>query len=172
MIIGKAAMEEALAHLIERARADEEGVGLLSAPLDGRPQWSAANPAVLTNLAVTRWHALANVSEYPRLRYEVDPGELLAAYDALEADGHRPHIMVHSHLRTGVVPSATDVRYATNPGLLHLIVDLEGPRPVLALWRLHPGRALRDQEKVRFQVVDLREQENQATDLTHGVTDA
>ncbi len=171
MIIGKAAMEQALAHLIDRARTGEEGVGLLSAPLDGRVRYATTNPAILTNLAVDRWTPLTNSSEFPRLRYEVNPGELLAAYDTLEADGHRPWVMVHSHLRTGAVPSGTDVRYATNPALLHLIVDLEGPRPRSVLWHLHPDRPLKGQEKIRFQVVDLREQKNQATDLTRGVTD-
>jgi len=170
-LFARPAFEQALTHLIQQARAGVEGVGVLSASLLGDVR-QAVTPAMLTNLVIDRWTPLGNVAEFPRVRYEVDPGELLAVYDELEADGYRPAVMVHSHLRTGAAPSATDVRYATNPALLHLIVDLEAPRPVPVLWRLRPDHALTEQEKIRFQVVDLHEQKNQATDLTRGVTGA
>lgn len=169
-LFARPAFEQALTHLIEQARAGVEGVGLLSAPLDGRVRLAA--PAALTNLVIDRWTPLGNVAEFPRVRYEVDPSELLAAYNDLEADGYRPLVMVHAHLRGGAVPSPTDVRYATNPALLHLIVDLEATRPAPMLWRLHPDRPSHQQAKIRFQVVDLHEQKNQATDLTRGVTGA
>lgn len=175
MIIDKTAMEQAIAHLIERARAGEEGVGLLSGPIgpcprdtDGDGDCGRPSCPQCPGRAV-RWAPLANVSEFPRLRYEVDPGELLAAYNALEAEGLRPLAQVHAHLRGGASPSATDIRYATNPVLLHMIVDLSGPRPVPVLWRLALGS---QPERVRYTIADLREQKNQATDLTRGVTDA
>lgn len=167
MIVDKTAMEAALTHLIAQARDGREGVGLLSQPLAAPV---GRTSSLHMNVTALRWSALDNVSEYPRLRYEVDPAELLTVYDALEADGFRPVVQVHSHLSGGAAPSPTDVRYATNPALLHMVVDLGGTRPVPVLWRIDATAGTWD--KVRFQVADLRKQEYPPTDLTHGVTSA
>lgn len=178
MIIGKAAFEQAVAHLIDRARAGEEGVGLLAGPkaapaVVGPVQPNARRLGVLTNMVADRWESLTNVSDFPRLRYQVDPDDLMAAYVDLETVGYIPLVLVHSHLRGGFVPSPTDVRYATNPALLHMIVDLGTARPVSALWRILPGEREGEQTaKIRYQVADLREQEVKPTDLTRGVTSA
>lgn len=167
MIIDKAAYEQAMAHLIDRARAGEEGVGLLAGPSDAPARRA---PGLLSNTWVDRWESLTNVSEFPRLRYQVDPDDLMAAYTGLEEAGYVPLILVHSHLTSGTVPSYTDIRYATNPALLHLIVDVSA-RPVGALWRILPGERPGEQTaKIRYQVADLREQEPSPTDLTRGVT--
>lgn len=172
MIVDKAAFEQMIEHLTECARDAHEGVGLLSATLDGQPRHTGGQGlAMITNVAVDRWTALANVSDYPRLRYEVDPAELIWAYEALEADGYRPAIMVHSHVTGGTLPSPTDIRYATNPALLHMIVDMAGSRPAVKLWQISPSAEGAQQvQAVRLAVADLRKQENPPTDLTHGVT--
>lgn len=169
MIIGKAAFEACLAHLIDRARAGEEGVGLLAGPTHAPV---AATRSVITNVAATRWESLTNVSEFPRLRYEVDPADLLAAYQGLEDEGLWPLVLVHSHLAGGAAPSLMDVRYATNPALLHMIVDLEPARPHAVLWDIRPGYpdAQRVCMKIRYQVTDLGKQESSATDLTRDVS--
>lgn len=168
MIIDKTAFEECLAHLISEARADREGVGLLSGPLDA-PLASA--PGVLSNQLVTWWTPLANVAEFPRFRYETDPDELLAAYNALERSGLRPGMIVHSHLIGGAVPSPNDVRYAADPAVLHMIVDMAARRPHAVLWQIDPEWPIKDQFKIRYQVADLRKQKTSAEDLTHGVTE-
>lgn len=168
MIIDKAAFEECLAHLISEARVDMEGVGLLSGPITAP---TARASGVLDNRTATRWTPLANTAEFPRFRYETDPGELLAAYGALERAGLRPAVTVHSHLIGGAAPSANDVRYAADPSIMHMIVDMAARRPYAVLWRLDPGLPVTEQLKIRYQVADLRRQETSAEDLTRGVTD-
>jgi proteasome lid subunit RPN8/RPN11 len=151
-------------HLITYGRIRQEGVGLLSGPLDAPVR---AAPGQLDNVTATYWTPLANVAEFPRVRYEVDPETLLAAYNELEAEGLRPAVLVHSHLTGGAAPSSADVRYASDPALLNMIVDLEPQRPHAVLWRLTPGT---DPLKIRYQVADLRKQESSATDLTRDVS--
>lgn len=165
MIIDTAAFEACHRHLIERARAGEEGVGLLSGP---PLQYHGQQGSVV----VHRWTPLDNVADFPRYRYEVDPGQLIAAYDDLESADLKPFVLAHSHLHGGAGPSLNDVRFAADPQLRYMIVDLGGPRPHSVLWRLDPGRPVAEQEKIRFQVADLREQKNLATDLTRGVPSA
>jgi proteasome lid subunit RPN8/RPN11 len=120
-----------------------------------------------------RWVPLENVAEFPRVRYEVDPEEVLAAHEALEADGRYPWIVVHSHPgpRGTTAPSGPDVAYARNPKQLHLIVADGGLHTVMVLWRLTPGADEPDRVvRVRWQVVDQAQHESWTTDLTHGVT--
>lgn len=174
MIIDKTAFEECLAHLIAEARLDREGVGLLSARLDaparrGPIQPNGAN--LITNQTAEWWTPLANVAEFPRFRYEVDPDELLAAYNALEGAGMRPAVIVHSHLIGGAVPSVNDVRYAADPAVLHMVVDMAARRPHAVLWHLDPTLPVAEQMKIRYQVADLRQQRTSAEDLTRGVTE-
>lgn len=164
VLIDRAALEACLAHLIAEARQRREGVGLLSGRLDGPVR---AGGGMLTNVHVEHWTALVNVAEFPQYRYEVDAEELIGAYNALEASGLRPYVQVHAHLRGGGAPSDNDIKLAGNPALLHMIVDLEGARPVPYLYRLTPGQPV---EKIRFQVADLRLQAVSATDLTRGVS--
>jgi proteasome lid subunit RPN8/RPN11 len=166
MIIDAGALAACHAHLIGCARTGAEGVGLLSGPL-AAPVRAAAGQ--LDNVTVDEWTPLSNVAEFARYRYEVDGDELVDAYNTLEGRGLRPYVMVHSHLRGGAGPSLNDVRYAANPALLHLIVDLAGPRPHSVLWRLDPSLPVAEQLKIRFRVADLREQSSHPTDLTHGV---
>lgn len=165
MIIDKTAFEACLAHLIACARISQEGLGLLAAPITAPAE---AAPGLITNRSATWWVPLANVAEFPRVRYEADPGQLLAAYEDLEAEGLRPTVLVHSHLTGGALPSPHDVRYAADPSLLHLIVDLEPQRPHPVLWRLAVGE---EPLKIRYRVADLRKQETSAEDLTRGVTE-
>lgn len=170
MIIDKTAFEQAVAHLADRARAGEEGVGLFAGP---RAAPARQAPGLLSNVWADRWESLTNVSDFPRLRYQVDPDDLMAAYVDLEAAGYLPLVLVHSHLRGGADPSPTDIRYATNPALLHMIVHLGGTGPSPTLWRILPGEPEGEQvAKIRFQLADLRKQEPSPTDLTRGVTSA
>ena len=168
MIIDKSALELCLADLIRSARHGEEGVGLLSGPL-GAPARAASG--LLANVTVDEWSVLTNVAEFPRYRYEVDNAELIDAYNNLEQLGYCPYVQVHSHLRGGGAPSDNDVRMAGNPALLHMVVDLEGARPVPYLWRIDPsGKHMQRAEKIRFQVADLRLQVFPSTDLTRDVS--
>lgn len=166
MIIDRTALEACLQWLIAEARYRREGVGLLSGPLDAPVR---AAGGLLDNVTVDEWSPLTNVAEFPRVRYEVDPAELVDAYNNLEDLGYRPYVLVHSHLRGGGTPSPNDVRMAGNPALLHMIVDLEPARPVPYLWRLAPNE---EPLKIRYQIADLRQQAISPTDLTRGVSQA
>lgn len=174
--------EAAWAAMIEHLQqaAPHEGVGLL-AGLEGLPR--GVDPPVMVapngrNVhagygVVDRWVPLDNVSDWPRLRYEVDPARLVGAWQALEDDGRRPWIVVHSHVNHTATPSQLDIRYATDPTLLHLIVSMTGGAyPVGALWRLDPnGRTPEEQvQRVGYRVSDLGFQSKGTTDLTRDVS--
>lgn len=122
-----------------------------------------------------RWLPLRNASEFPRVRYEVLPTELLAAHEALEAESRYPWVVVHSHVgpATSTTPSPEDVEFARNPRQLHLILWVSLGSPTFQLWRLDPethgpARVVRK----RWRVVDQPRQAIPPTDLTRDVTGA
>lgn len=168
MIIDRAAYDAMIQHM--RDAVPREGVGLLAGPRD-RPdppggQWQGPAGAI-----VDRWVPLRNSSDFPGLRYEIDAQEQIAAYETVDADGRWPWVHVHSHVRSGAVPSPLDIRYATDPNVLHMIVSLAGSNPVAVLWRLDPNRVDPDRVKrMPYQIVDLGFQGNTPTDLTRGVS--
>jgi proteasome lid subunit RPN8/RPN11 len=169
VIIDRAAYDAMIQHMQEAA--PREGVGLLAgprSPLDHIPYELRSDVP-----HVDRWVPLRNTAEFPRARYEADPGELISAWETLEVDGRRPWIIVHSHVRTSAAPSDLDIRYAVDPTLLHMIVSLAGTDPVAVLWRLNPNvTAPNHAKKIHYQVVDLGFQGNVPTDLTRGVSGA
>jgi proteasome lid subunit RPN8/RPN11 len=168
MIIDLDAYVKMIMHMQEAA--PREGVGLLAGPQD-RPapvggQWQSAAGAICD-----RWIPLDNVSDFPGLRYEVDPEALIAAWNVLEGDRRRPWVVCHSHTSTSAAPSPLDIRYAVDQSLLHMVVSLAGREPVAVLWRLDPNAAPVDRcRRVRYQLHDLGFQAIPPTDLTHGVT--
>ncbi len=166
--IDTATLGVAIEHM--RQAAPREGVGLLAGPYDRHDpaggQWQGPVGTV------DRWVPLTNVSEFPRLRFEVDPVELVDAWERLEADGgRRPWIVCHSHVTSDAVPSPTDERYAVDPTLSHMIVSLAASRPVALLWQ--PAQDGSGKlRKVRYRVADLGFRTVGTTDLTHRVSDA
>jgi proteasome lid subunit RPN8/RPN11 len=164
--IARAAYDAAIAHV--QAAVPYEGVGLLAGPATFPLVGDRPDP-----LHLDRWVPLDNVTEFPRVRYEVEHVDLLLAHETLEDEGRYPWVVVHSHVRAAATPSGPDVEYARNPRQLHLIVALAGLHPAPMLWRLDPGLETREPtRKIPFQVVDQGGQGNPPTDLTHGVTGA
>lgn len=186
MIIDAAAHAAMIEHL--RQAAPHEGCGLLAGPRPdlcpydtngdgdcGRRHCPHCLAASREGRVCDRWVPLPNRSEFPRLRFEMDDAELLDAWNALDADGHRrPWIIVHSHVNAGPAPSPTDIVYAVDPTLLHLIVSIGGVAAYPRLWRIRPH--LTDPRErthgVPFDVVDLGKQKPTPTDLTRRVADA
>lgn len=162
MIIDRAAYDAMIEHMQQAAPL--EGVGLLAGP-------RFLGPPSLAPQVCDRWVPQANVSEFPRARYEVAPEQTIADWQALDAEGRRPWVVCHSHVTTNAAPSPNDIRYAADPSLLHMIVSLAGSRPVVRLWRLD-AHSLRPnpEARVRFQVADLGFHSRGTTDLTHRVT--
>lgn len=92
-----------------RAGAPEEVCGLLAGRRD---------PDVVTDV-----RRVANVADAPRDRYELDPGEQVAAMRAVEARGDEVVGFYHSHPRGPAEPSATDERLAAWPGYVYCVVS-------------------------------------------------
>nr|WP_276233314.1 desampylase [Halosegnis sp. DT85] len=83
---------------------------------------------------VTRVERATNAAADPETRYELDPAELLAALDAVEAAGDEVVGFYHSHPRGPLAPSETDERLATWGGYVYAIVSLDGD-PAVGAWR-------------------------------------
>ena len=184
MIIDSTAFGEMITDL-ENAEP-HEGCGLLAGPIQGRdtpcPHDTdgdgncgrqlcpyCGRPEARDRIC-DRWVRMPNMAEFPQLRFEMDPGRLIQAWQALDGQERRPWIVAHSHPRDSAVPSLHDRRYATDPSLLHLVVSLAGPTPAVRLWRI--DQAADVAVKVPFRVVDLGRKENPPTDLTQDVSGA
>jgi proteasome lid subunit RPN8/RPN11 len=85
-------------------------------------------------------------------RYEIDPGDHLAAWKVAEAEGLEILGAWHSHPDHGAIPSATDLAEA-HEGLSYLIVAVtEQGAGELRAWRLarpHSNRSFVEQELAR-----------------------
>lgn len=127
--ISAALSPELLQQIVDAARdgIPNEAVGLLVgnayAADGGRP---------------TRYMAMTNAAASP-YRYLLDPDEQLRV--TLEIDDADEVIwgIVHSHVASAAVPSATDVGLAFYPDSLYLICSLAEGMPVVRAWMIHDG---------------------------------
>ncbi len=79
--------------------------------------------------------------------YNVDPKELLAFYNEMEARGWDLLGIYHSHTHSEAYPSATDVRLAAWPDSIYFIVSLQDPKqPVIKAFHIRDG--VIDEEKL------------------------
>jgi proteasome lid subunit RPN8/RPN11 len=86
--------------------------------------------------APQRYQALRNAAESP-YRYMIDPQEQLAVWMALEDADEVVWAIVHSHVASPAVPSATDVGLAFYPDSLYIIVSLADPAaPAIRAWHI------------------------------------
>lgn len=114
--------EEIVAHA--REVAPEECCGLVGAR-DGRS---------------ARVYRMSNAAR-SRLRFEVEPGEVMRTFDAADRDGVEIAALYHSHTRTEPYPSQTDITYAKGwgPATLWIIVGLASDEPELGTYRIDDG---------------------------------
>ena len=116
-----AARDALLAHAREgRARGSREVCGVLAGRAGAR--------AVVTGV-----HRVENVAAHPRTAYELDPPELLATVERIEAAGDAVVGFYHSHPAGPGGPSVTDRAQATWPGHVYCIVSFSGAVPSGAL---------------------------------------
>lgn len=121
---------ELLQAVIDAARQDlpNETVGLLigdvPASLGGRPQ---------------RYLSLTNAAASPH-RYVIDPQEQLQVMLGLEESDELIWAIVHSHVASAPVPSATDIGLAFYPDSLYLICSLAGDVPEVRAWTIRDGQ--------------------------------
>lgn len=84
-------------------------------------------------------HARAANVRRSASRYEVDPADHFAAIRRARREGCSVIGAYHSHPASAAVPSATDIREANDPQLLHLIVSLARPEAVVSAYRILHG---------------------------------
>ncbi len=75
-----------------------------------------------------------NVAPNARREYEIDPEELLACLERIEADGNEIVGFYHSHPRGPATPSMTDIDRATWVDYSYVIVDISDDAAVRS-WR-------------------------------------
>ena len=89
-----------------------------------------------TGGVVARRYPLVNAAASP-VAYDADPKSLFAAFKDMRHAGTELLAIYHSHPTTAPVPSRTDrARNGYGPEVVHLIVSLAGPEPVVRGWRL------------------------------------
>jgi proteasome lid subunit RPN8/RPN11 len=90
--------------------------------------------------APTRYVPLTNAAASP-YRYLIDPDEQLQVMLALDDADEVVWAIVHSHVASAAVPSATDIGLAFYPDSLYLICSLAEELPVVRAWSIRDGRA-------------------------------
>ncbi|MEP7159459.1 MAG: M67 family metallopeptidase, partial [Chloroflexota bacterium] len=80
-----------------------------------------------------------NAAESP-YRYLIDPDEQLKVWMELDDADEVVWAIVHSHVASPAVPSATDVGLAFYPDSLYVIVSLADPKsPSVRAWSIREG---------------------------------
>jgi len=77
------------------------------------------------------------------LAYEIDGGDLLRIYDAIDQAGLDVGIIYHSHTRSEPVPSQTDINLASPflPDAVYVIAGVKEPdRDDVRAWHIRDGR--------------------------------
>jgi len=88
-------------------------------------------------------HRAVNVHASP-LKFEIDPSELLALYNAIDERDLELGAIYHSHVRSAPYPSQTDIAFAANwPGVEWIIVGLSnGEAPEVRSYLIENGRVM------------------------------
>lgn len=124
--------------LVSRSRdGDEREVcGILAGRFD-------ADHSVATTV-----YPATNAADQPRIRYAIDPEELLERIETIEDDGLDVIGFYHSHPAGPTAPSETDAERAAWPDRSYVIVALDGS-PYVGSWRWNADEEAFEQEPVR-----------------------
>ncbi len=119
------------------AELPDECCGLLAGRLP--KEHAAASPGrASARREPSAAYPLANAAKSPT-EYLSDPASLFAAYREMHQLGLEILAIYHSHPSAPPVPSRRDIeRNNYGADVVHLIVSLEGPDPVMRAWRLSP----------------------------------
>lgn len=118
-------MADVVAHL--RSSLPEEGCGLL-----------ATSTGTGGGRRVRRFYPGDNIDRSPT-RYTMDPRQVIAAIEDMDANGWSLGAIVHSHPRTEASPSPTDLREAYDAEAWLLIVSFAAIEPEVRPWSIAPG---------------------------------
>jgi [CysO sulfur-carrier protein]-S-L-cysteine hydrolase len=90
--------------------------------------------------SAVRVHRATNALASP-LSFEIDAGELLDLWNAIERDGYELGAIYHSHVRSEPYPSQTDINFAVNwPGVEWIIVGLADGEPEVRSYLIDGGK--------------------------------
>ena len=110
-----------------------------------RAGWSWGTARRADNGTAVRYEACRNKAASP-YRYEIHPDDLLRITVATDDADEVFWAIVHSHVKSPAVPSATDVGLAFYPDALYVLVSLaddhadpETGAPSLRAWRIVDG---------------------------------
>ncbi len=126
--------------LVEHARAE--------APIEACGLVAGTAPAI-DGGTPTGWHPAPNRLASER-RFEIDPGAVWRLLVDFEARDEVVWAIVHSHVRSAAVPSASDIAGAAWwPDVLHVLVSLDeaasdpaSGAPTVRAWRIADGAAV------------------------------
>lgn len=83
-----------------------------------------------------RHYPIANISETPEKRFEMDPAEQIAAFRSMREAGEELYAVYHSHPGGPAVPSDRDRTELVYPQALQLVIGVQDGRPETRAWRL------------------------------------
>jgi proteasome lid subunit RPN8/RPN11 len=131
MKIAPELLDAVVAHALEDPK--NEVCGVVAVDADG------ADPERV--MSAVDVHRAVNVHASP-LKFEIDPAELLALYNAIDARDLELGAIYHSHVRSAPYPSQTDISFAANwPGVEWIIVGLAaGEAPEVRSYLIEDGR--------------------------------
>lgn len=75
-------------------------------------------------------------TEQSTTRYNMDPAEVIAAFDEMDRQGWQFGAIFHSHPRSEAYPSPTDLRHAYYPEALMVIISLAVDPPVVRAFQV------------------------------------
>jgi proteasome lid subunit RPN8/RPN11 len=127
---------------------------MVSHALDERPD-ECCGLLAGTNGVITRIYRATNVAEVKRVRYDVDPTELVRIFtDMRETDVEHLGIY-HSHPSSEPRPSATDRKLARYDAVVYFIVSLRSKRPRVEAFRLRKARPDDDDATVSDETIEI-----------------
>ncbi|MDP1665854.1 MAG: M67 family metallopeptidase [Methylobacter sp.] len=69
-------------------------------------------------------YPIKNTAEQPQQRFQLDPGQQISAMTKMRDLGEELFAIYHSHPTTPATPSVTDLKLASYPEALYLIISL------------------------------------------------
>jgi proteasome lid subunit RPN8/RPN11 len=88
---------------------------------------------------VKKLYRMTNPEASP-YRYRMDSKELLNVYNEIDDQGWEILAIYHSHTHSEAYPSATDIRLATWPDSLYLLISLlDKQKPILRAFHIQNG---------------------------------
>jgi [CysO sulfur-carrier protein]-S-L-cysteine hydrolase len=127
--------------MVQHAQTElpNECCGLLAGPAmlrlrylfpHGRKAFVRAN-----QIHVAAWHPLVNELASPT-KYQSDGASMFTAERAMRVASHDIVAVYHSHPTSEPIPSATDLAWEYYSDVIHFIIGLHGPDPVVRAWWL------------------------------------